>query len=140
MIELRQLRMIGVPRTVGAWFQTTVQVVGDFFHVPVWLVQDAMGTRYTADMPPVKFDVAVDPRRQLLILQPLPYVRGVALRPTEYRAVASKLPAFYRVKLATIREIFLVQPPARFTVVVNRKDAALIVKMKNPLEPSPCIK
>lgn len=140
MIELRQLRMIGVPRTVAAWFQTSIQVSGDYFHIPVWLIQDAMGKRYAADLPAVKFDVAVDARRQLLILQPLAYTRGVTLRKTEFRAVPSKLPAFVRVKLATVREIFQIEPPARYPVVVSRKDEALIVRMRTPLDAAPCLK
>lgn len=140
MIQLQQLRMIGVPRTVAAWFQTTVQFSGDYCHVPIWLVQDALGKRYAAELPLVKFDVAIDARRQLLIMQPLPHTRGGVLRKTEYRAVPSKLPAFMRVKLTTVREIFQVKPPARFGVVISRKDGALIIKMRNPLEPSPCLK
>lgn len=133
--------MIGVPRNVAGYFQTAVQVMpGGHFHIPVWLVQDAMGVRYAADLGPVKFDVAIDARRQLLVLQPYPYTKGAALMPTEYKAVPSKLAMFVRVRLTTVVEIFQVEPPARFPVLVARGDGAILVQMRKGLDSSPCIR
>lgn len=141
MITLAQLRAIGVPRKVAGYFQTAVQVMpGGYFHVPVWLVQDAMGLRYAKDLPTVKFDVAVDARRQLLVLQPLPWAKGGVLTDTEYKAGPSKLAGFLRVRLTTVMEIFQVQPPARFPVLVARMDGAILVRMRKGMVSSSCIR
>lgn len=140
MITLAQLRLVGVPRKVAGYFQAAVQVMpGGNFYVPVWLVQDAMGVRYTADLPPVKFDVAVDVRRQFLVLQPLPYSVRSALAKTEFKAVEMRKIPFVRVRLVTIAEIFQVEPPVRFPVLVARADGAIIVQMRKGMVSASCI-
>lgn len=129
-----------MPRNTAAWFHASVQVVDKDFYVPRWLVHDALAIRYPADLPPIKFDVAVDAKRQILVLQPFLTARGAKLRETEYKACATRYPSFLRVRLDVIAEIFQVKSPARYPVMVSRKDAAIFVKMRKAQEPSPCIK
>lgn len=140
MIQVAHLHAVGVPRNVAAWFKTHVQVVGNDFYFPRWLVHDALSVRYPSDLPEVKLDIAVDARRQILVVQPLVYTPGTKLRETEHRAFPSRYPNFLRVRLSIIREIFQVQPPARYPVTINRRDAAIFVKMRTAQEPSPCIR
>lgn len=140
MRRVETLRLVGVPSRVASWFQTSVQLSGDDFYVPVWLILDAMGVRYPAMLGPIKFDVAVDARNRKLVLAPLPHAPGMYLRETEHRVHTTRYKFFRRVRLRSIREIFQLGSPVRFPVAINREHAALIVNLRREGDAASCIR
>ncbi len=135
-MKAQTLRLVGVPARVPHFFTTLVNLSHGSFYIPMWLVQDCMDTREPVD--PIKFDVAIDARRQRLVLNPLVYAPGTRLARAEFRGYRCRLPQFYRLALPQVLEIFQLEGALCFPVTVHRASNALIVNLKAKKELEAC--